>query len=118
MSKQMTEQIEKVKEKAKKTFEQISPLWSKIIHEMPKDDTISAKIRFRVNGKTLDITDGKRCVVGEAYGFSAKYTPSGDDYCKTCHSKASEFTWILEKTPSQRQKMTDSFTNHFNAKHL
>lgn len=98
-------------EKHKLSFEEICPRWSKVLHRIIPG---SSQFRFRQDHKNLDMLDCKRCLVGEAHGFSRGYW----DNCKKCNRYSSDFSMILYKRPYERRISIDRFVNHFNKAHL
>jgi len=51
------------------SLHQISPRWASVLGREPK----VAKIHFKVRGMTIDISQMKTCVVGEAHNWDATY---------------------------------------------
>ena len=97
-------------QKNKLSFDEICPRWSKIIHRVLKTE----KSRFRQDHKNLNISDCRKCIVGEAYGFDASYWAT----CGKCRDYSCGFTSILTENPSVRRTSIDRFVNHFNKAHL
>lgn len=113
-----TIQVQKVKGKVRErkisSFIDIAPRWSKYIHQ-PKTQTM----QFYDKTRNLDLSDFKCCVVGEAYGFSDKYTQRGTkDQCDSCYSQAINFANILMEGPKKRENMVNTFVNHWNLCHM
>ena len=98
-------------EKQKLSFEEICPRWSKVLHRTIQN---TDKCRFRQDHKILDMLDCKKCLVGEAHGFSRSYW----DDCMKCNKFSSDFSMILYATPFERRTSIDKFVNHFNKAHL
>lgn len=92
----------------------IIPSWFGILARYP----VTPKKRFRKGRRILDITDCKRCVVGEAYGFEDNYsTPDSNNYCGECNDFAIDFGSILETEPEVRIRMLQLFADHWNKYH-
>lgn len=108
-----TIQVQKVKVRKIITFRDISPRWAKYIHQ-PK----TQRMGFYDKNKSLDLSDFKCCIVGEAYGFNDKYAEHGKDSCDSCYSQAVDFANFLMEGPSKRESMIDNFTNHWNLCHM
>lgn len=105
---------ELVQVKKQLTFEELNPLWSKIIHTLPN----TTQSKFRVGNTIIDICDAKRCIVGEGRKFTNGYFWEGnDDYCRTCTTKSQRFAYLLQETPSVRMRLIGSYVNHMNLKH-
>ncbi len=102
----------KVRERKISTFSDISPRWSKYIHQ-PK----TRRMGFYDKTKNLDLSDFKCCIVGEAHGFNDKYAEHGDKHCDDCYSQAVDFANFLMEGPKKRENMIDNFTNHWNLCH-
>jgi hypothetical protein len=98
----------------KKTLADISPLWAHIIK-----NGVANQTAYRSN-------DTKRCVVGEAYGFSNSYAEyHNEKYCDTCNRIGWRF-WsceAAERTDSfnafgyTMQQVSDMFVEHWNEVH-
>jgi len=86
----------------------IAPHWHSVLARQPKTD----KIRFKVRGKTVDISQMTSCIVGEAHQWN-------DDYdCDDCYKTSLEFATLLRDSPFKRKAQLDAFVTHFNSKHL
>ncbi len=97
------------------TIHEISPQWSRIIPLIPKTD----RQEFYKDSQILDISDCKYCVVGEAYGFSDNYSHNeNDDFCYPCYSCAINFGYALLLPQAEREGITNTFVDHWNASHV
>lgn len=55
------------------TFEEIAPDWSKRLNKL----TTAKGISYEKDSIYSDISDYKKCIVGEAYGYSPSYVIYG-----------------------------------------
>jgi hypothetical protein len=92
------------------TLFQIAPRWASVLASTPKTD----KLRFRSRGKLLDISQMKKCIVGEAHEFR---TDKYDD-CSTCYKTSLDFASLLREVPSRRKAPLAKFVAHWNSKHV
>jgi len=91
------------------SLHQVAPLWASVLARTSKTD----KIRFKVRGKQLDISQMKMCVVGEAHQWDDSY-----ENCDECYKTSLEFATLLRDSPYKRKSQLDEFVTHFNQKHL
>lgn len=98
------------------TIHEISPQWARLLPIIPKTDVQ----QFYKDGTILDISNPKFCVVGEAYGFKNDYMSCMNEkaFCRSCHSHSINFASILQKKPSDRKELVNSFVRHWNSNHL
>jgi hypothetical protein len=97
------------------TIHEISPEWSHILPLIPK----TGNSQFYKNGKKLDISDCKYCVVGEAYGFKDDYSHNGNkDFCYPCYSCAINLGYALLLPQAEREGLVNTFVDHWNSTHL
>jgi len=90
------------------SLHQISPRWASVLAREPKQD----KIRFKVRGALIDISQMKTCVVGEAHNWDATY-----EGCADCYQSSLEFATILRDSPAVRKPQLDKFVAHWNKSH-
>jgi len=90
------------------SLHQISPRWASVLGREPKID----KIRFKVRGGVIDISQMKTCVVGEAHDWDSSYGG-----CADCYQTSLEFARLLMDTPAQRKPQLDKFVAHWNKSH-
>jgi len=115
-------QMTKLRTKAKRTnakealtIHEIAPIWSRLIPIIPKTE----QQEFYKNGKQLDISEAKLCIVGEAHGFNRDYFESDSkDFCRDCFAHSVEFGAILLDPPSKREPQVQAFVNHWNTCHI
>jgi len=98
------------------TIHEISPQWARLLPLIPKTDIQ----QFYKNGTVLDISNPKFCVVGEAHGFKGDYMScvSGKDFCQGCFNHSVNFASVLQRKPSDRKELVNSFVNHWNNNHV
>ena len=112
---QIAKQEHGSKTKKNLSIEQISPQWARLLPLISRTD----KQEFYTNGQQLDISDCKFCVVGEAYGFSDDYSHNAKgDFCYDCYACAINFGYSLMLNPSEREGLTNTFVDHWNASHV
>lgn len=90
------------------SLHQISPLWASVLGREQE----CTKIRFKVRGGTIDISQMKTCVVGEAHGWDSNY-----EGCIDCYQTSLEFARLLMDTPAERKPQLDKFVAHWNRSH-
>src|ERR671931_490934 len=90
----------------------ISPTWAKRLEEkQPLLPFLVSLTRLRW---LSEITDPRKCVVGEAYGFSASYT----DSCSQCASIGNKFSLYFAMCCQKTlEKVAQMFVKHWNEKH-
>ena len=90
----------------------ISPTWAKRLQgKQPLLPFLVSLTRLRW---LSEITDPRKCVVGEAYGFSASYT----DSCSQCASIGNKFSLYFAMCRHKKlEKVEQMFVKHWNEKH-
>lgn len=98
------------------TIHEISPQWARLLPLIPKTD----QQQFYKDGTILDISHPKFCIVGEAHGFKGDYMDgiNKETFCRGCHSHSINFGSILQKKPSDRKELINSFVGHWNNRHI
>ena len=97
------------------TIHEISPQWARLLPIIPKTE----EQQFYRDGKVLDISEAKWCIVGEAHGFNRDYFEyDSKDFCRECFAHSVEFGRILLDSPAKRQEPIQSFVNHWNNRHI
>lgn len=91
---------------------EISPIWAKRLKEIQS-------IKFLISLKRLqwlfEIIQAKKCVVGEAHGFSSSYTTK----CKECARIGNKFSLYFSICHSKKlEENQKRFVKHWNEKHL
>ena len=113
---------QETKQKVKKTFAEINPFWSKLVHETPQTD----QVIFERDDKEARITDPRSCIVGEFYdGDSYKKVVNkkgtyvrGSRHCKKCEELSDKYSIMFQQKSSTRKEWIDEWVNHVNEKHL
>src|SRR5919198_2729551 len=89
----------------------ISPTWAKRLEERELVPFLASLARLRW---LSEIADPRKCVVGEAYGFSASYT----DSCRQCTIMANKFSLYFAMCRNKKlEKIQQMFVKHWNEKH-
>ena len=90
----------------------ISPTWAKRLQgKQPLLPFLVSLTRLRW---LSEITDPRKCVVGEAYGFSPSYT----DSCSQCASIGNKFSLYFAMCRHKKlEKVEQMFVKHWNQKH-
>src|ERR671931_2302881 len=90
----------------------ISPTWAKRLQG--KQPLLPFPISLTRLRWLSEITDPRKCVVGEAYGFSASYT----DSCSQCAIMANKFSLYFAMCCQKKlEKVEQMFVKHWNEKH-
>src|SRR5919198_5150009 len=88
----------------------ISPTWAKRLEERELVPFLASLARLRW---LSEIADPRKCVVGEAYGFSASYT----DSCRECTIMANKFSLYFAMCRNKKLEKIQQFQLLFNQNH-
>jgi hypothetical protein len=91
------------------TFEEIAPDWSKRLNKL----TTAKGISYEKDTMYSDISDYKKCIVGEAFGYSPSYVLYGTiNHCMKCTGFSHDFAYAArdydsDKLIDTKQKLTE-----------
>ena len=96
------------------TFEEIAPDWSKRLNKL----TTAKGISYEKDTMYSDISDYKKCIVGEAYGYSPSYVLYGTiNHCMKCTGFSNDFAYAAkaydsDKLIDTKQKLTEHWNKY------
>jgi hypothetical protein len=98
------------------TFEEIAPDWSKRLNKLTTEKGIS----YEKDSIYSDIRDYKKCIVGEAYGYSPSYVIYGTpNHCMKCTGFSHDFAYAAKAYDSDKLIDTkQKLTEHWNEAHI
>ena len=98
------------------TFEEIAPDWSKRLNKL----TTAKGISYEKDTMYSDISDYKKCIVGEAYGYSPSYVLYGTiNHCMKCTGFSHDFAYAAKAHDSDKLIDTkQKLTEHWNELHI
>jgi hypothetical protein len=92
----------------------ISPKWSKRLENRQRRQQLPIPMSFRWLRWLLEITDARKCIVGEAYGFSSSYT----NRCSECGRIGDRFSlYFVLASHTKFEENKQRFIEHWNEKH-
>jgi hypothetical protein len=103
------------------TFEEIAPDWSKRLNKLTTAKGTTAKgISYEKDTMYSDISDYKKCIVGEAYGYSPSYVLYGTiNHCMKCTGFSHDFAYAAKAYDSDKLIDTkQKLTEHWNEVHI
>jgi hypothetical protein len=98
------------------TFEEIAPDWSKRLNKL----TTAKGISYEKGTLYSDISDYKKCIIGEAYGYSPSYVIYGTpNHCMKCTGFSHDFAYAAKAYDSDKLIDTkQKLTEHWNEAHI
>jgi hypothetical protein len=92
----------------------ISPTWSKRLENRQRQQQLPIPMSFRWLRCLLEITDARKCIVGEAHGFSSSYT----NCCRECGRIGDRFSlYFILSSHTKFEENKQRFIEHWNEKH-